>query len=413
MRLALIYLMAGQFILSCQTSTEKIETKTAHEEIEQQFTPADYDFLAIDNPDKLSAASKRALERGYHKNAEWFGEFRIHRLKGNVGYEKGIIRRDPSMVISVDGLYYTYYSKSSGKTYGFGTGDPDKKVFPWDKTEIWYATSKDGWEWTEQGPAVTFGPEGAYDDRSVFTPEVLAYEGKYYLVYQCIKAPYLNRSFNTVGMSVADNPRGPWKRLDAPILEPAMDGEWSGEEDNRFNVKTQGSFDSQKVHDPTLFYYQGKFYLYYKGERMGERMTAGGREIRWGVAIADKPEGPYIKSEYNPITQSGHEICIWPYKGGMALVHSADGPEKRTIQYATDGINFEIMAYIDNAPSAMGLVTTFDNDKNPTAGLEWGLCHGTVIPPGETWLQGDNFLQRFSFVTTRNTTGEFAKKKSE
>ena len=34
------------------------------------------------------------------------------------------------------------------------TGDPDAKVFPWDYTEIWYATSKDGYEWKEQGLAV-------------------------------------------------------------------------------------------------------------------------------------------------------------------------------------------------------------------------------------------------------------------
>lgn len=376
---------------------------------QEKYTQADYDYLAISNPEKMSAASKRALDRGYYKNAEWFGQFSIRNLKGDVGHEPGVIRRDPTMVIEVEGLYYTWYTKSTGKTYGFGSGDPDKKVFPWDKSEIWYATSSDGWDWKEQGLAVTFGPEGAYDDRSVFTPEVLEHKGKYYLVYQCIKAPYLNRSINTVGMSVADKPGGPWKRLEAPILEPANNGEWLGDEDNRFLTVKQGDFDSQKVHDPTLLFYRDKFYLYYKGERMGEKQTAGGREIRWGLAIADKIEGPYVKSEYNPITQSGHEICIWPYKGGMALVHSADGPEKRTIQYASDGINFEIMAYITNAPSAMGLVTTLDRDKSPTAGLEWGLCHATAIPPGETWLQGDNFLQRFSFTPNRDTRGEFAK----
>ncbi|TGV01848.1 glycoside hydrolase family 117 protein [Flavivirga rizhaonensis] len=410
MKLLTTFLIISVMLTSCDDNKKALKT---NDEKTMEYSQEDYDFLAIGNPDKISAASKRALERGYHKNAEWFGEFRIHNLKGNVGYEKGVTRRDPSMVIQVDGLYYTYYSKSTGKTYGFGTGDPEKKVFPWDKTEIWYATSKDGWEWTEQGLAVTFGPKGSYDDRSVFTPEVLAHNGKYYLVYQSIQAPYLNRSFNTVGMSVADSPRGPWKRLEAPILEPAMDGEWLGEEDSRFKVKQQGSFDSQKVHDPTLFYYKGKFYLYYKGERMGERMTAGGREIRWGVAIADKPEGPYIKSEYNPITQSGHEICIWPYKGGMALVHSADGPEKRTIQYAPDGINFEVMSYIWDAPSAMGLVTTLDNDKHPTEALRWGLCHKTKFYPGESWLTGNDYLVRFSFSSNRDTKREFAKDKDK
>lgn len=393
-------------LLSCKR-TEKTANETQNT---PEYTQADYDHLAIGNPKKMSAASKRALRNGYHKNEEWFGKFSTQELKGDVGYEKGVIRRDPTMVIQVDGIYYTWYSKSTGHCYGFGTGDPEKKVFPWDKTEIWYATSKDGWEWKEQGLAVTFGPEGAYDDRSVFTPEVLAHNGKYFLVYQCIKAPYLNRSMNTVGMSIADSPEGPWARLEAPILQAASDGVWLGEEDNRFAAATQGSFDSQKVHDPTLLFYKNKFYLYYKGERMGERMTSGGREIRWGVAIADKVEGPYVKSEYNPITQSGHEICIWPYKGGIAMVSSADGPERQTIQYAPDGINFEIMAYIGPAPSAMGLVTTLDNDIYPTEGLKWGLCHLTKVYPGESWLTGDNYLVRFSFSSSRDIRGEFAKK---
>jgi hypothetical protein len=83
-----------------------------------------------------------------------------------------VTRRDPSAVITVDGTYYVYYSRATGKTWGFGTGDPEKRVFPWDQTEVWYATSADGREWKEEGLAVGRGPAGAFDDRSVFTPEV-------------------------------------------------------------------------------------------------------------------------------------------------------------------------------------------------------------------------------------------------
>ena len=407
--LTITYCCLAFLFFSC---VEKKEVSIDTQVTKEQYTQDDYEFLAISNQEKMSAASKRALRNNYHKNEEWFGTFSNQDLKGDVGYEKGVIRRDPTMVIQVAGLYYTWYSKSVGKTYGFGTGDPNKKVFPWDKTEIWYATSKDGWDWKEQGVAVTYGPQGEYDDRSVFTPEILAHNGKYYLVYQCIQYPYVNRSFNTVGMSISDNPNGPWKRLKSPILEAAKDGEWLGEEDSRFAVKSQGSFDSQKVHDPTLLYYRNKFYLYYKGERMGERNTAGGREIRWGVAIADNIEGPYVKSEYNPITHSGHEICVWKYKDGIALVSSADGPERQTIQYSEDGINFEIMSYINWVPSAMGLVTTLDNDKHPTEALSWGLHHLSKNYPGQPWWAGDQYLSRFSFSRNRNTKAEFAESKN-
>ena len=334
-----------------------------------------YEKNAIPIGGKLSAASKRALERNYAQGPEWFCAFRKHDLKGDFRYAEGVIRRDPSAVIRVGDTYYVWYTKGEGRAYGFGTGDPSKKVFPWDLTEVWYATSKDGWDWKEQGPAVGRGPEGAYDDRAVFTPEVLAHDGKFYLVYQVVKAPYVNRVKNNVGMAIADSPDGPWRKLDEPILRPADNGQWLGDEDDRFKVKKQGDFDSHKVHDPTLMYYKNKFYLYYKGERMGERLTFGGREIKWGVAIADKPEGPYVKSPYNPITNSGHEICVWPYQGGIAAMLTTDGPERNTIQYAEDGINFEIKSHIRSGPHAFGLVRSLDTDKSPLEAVRWGLCH--------------------------------------
>ena len=108
---------------------------------------------------------------------------------------------------------------------------------------------------------------------------------------------------------------------------------------------------------------------------MGEEMYFGGRETKWGLAIADKPEGPYIKSEYNPVTNSGHEVCVWHYNGGIAAMLTTDGPEKNTLQWAPDGINFEIEAVIKSAPHANGLFRTEDHDKGPLEGLRWGLCH--------------------------------------
>jgi len=116
----------------------------------------------------LSAASKRALK--YTRGPEWFCEFRAHDLQGDFAYEEGILRRDPSAVIRIGDTYHTWYTRGEGETVGFHSGDPAAKVFPWDLTEVWHATSKDGWEWKEEGQAVGRGPAGAYDDRAVFTP---------------------------------------------------------------------------------------------------------------------------------------------------------------------------------------------------------------------------------------------------
>ncbi|WP_448246366.1 glycoside hydrolase family 117 protein [Thalassotalea agariperforans] len=392
-----LLLTAG--LIACTQSPHVVE-KTDGFDI-SQYSQADFDYLAIKDPTKLSAASKRALARNYHKNAEWFGWFSKQKLTGDFAFEAGVTRRDPSKVLFIDGLYYTWYSKSVGPSFGFGSDDPEAKVFPWDKTEVWYATSKDGNHWDEQGIAVGRGEPGQYDDRSVFTPEVMAHKGKYYLVYQTIKAPYLNRTKNEVGMAIADSPRGPWKKLAKPILKPADNGEWLGEEDNRFLAKNQGDFDSHKVHDPTLMFYNNQFYLYYKGERYGEKTTAGGREIRWGVAIADKPEGPYIKSEFNPITQSGHELAIWKYRDGIAMISCKDGPEQGTMQFSNDGINFEIMSYIRNVPDAIGTVESLDGDQYPGAALAWGLSHEYHTEPGQQWFEGYNYMTKFTFKANR------------
>ena len=340
---------------------------------QESYTDEDYERLGITNKDKLSAASKRALRWPKIGN-EWFGEFQVFDLKGDLAYEEGVVRRDPSAIIKVDGKYFVWYTKSVGKTKGFG-GAPEDKVFPWDLSDIWYATSEDGWTWKEEGMAVGRGPEGAYDDRSVFTTEILEHEGKYYLTYQTVKFPYLVRVKNQVGLAWADSPHGPWTKSKEPILSPADNGIWLGDEDNRFNVIKKGDFDSHKVHDPCLMFYKNKFYLYYKGERMGEEITFGGREIRHGVAIADNPLGPYVKSEYNPISNSGHEICVWHYNGGISSLITTDGPEKNTIQWAPDGINFEIKSVLKGAPHAIGLNRTLDTEKEPLAALEWGLTH--------------------------------------
>lgn len=362
---------------ACKNTTEQWQNSSKLESHEEAANPEIIKELGISNADSLSAASKRAIAMGYNSGAEWWTKFRQHDLKGVFEFEPGVFRRDPSAIIQVDDTYYVYYSKSVGKSYGFHSDDPEKKVFPWDKSEVWCASSKDGLTWKDEGMSVGRGPAGSFDDRSVFTPEVLAHEEKYYLVYQTVKAPYVNRVKNQVGLAIADSPLGPWKKLDNPILSPASNGKWLGEEDSRFKVIEKGDFDSQKVHDPCLMVFKNKFYLYYKGERMGEEHYLGGREIKWGVAIADNIEGPYKKSAYNPISNSGHEICVWPYQGGMAAMLTSDGPENNTIQWSPDGINFEIKSHIGGRtkpPHATGIVRSLDSEKSPLAALEWGIC---------------------------------------
>ncbi|GGZ84980.1 T9SS type A sorting domain-containing protein [Algibacter mikhailovii] len=332
----------------------------------------------------------------------WNLNFKESTILGPLGNPNNAIRRDPSKVIKVENTYYVYYTKGAiapshwfnmdwGK-YQPGITPTSAKAFTWDYCDVYYATSTDGYNWTEQGYAVKRGASGTYDDRSVFTPEVFEWNNKFYLVYQVVQDPYVFRVKNNVGMAIADSPSGPFIKLDSPILSPTNNGVWDpNKTDNTALVK--GDFDSHKVHDPCLIPFKGKFYLYYKGERMGEEKFCGQREIKWGVAIADNPEGPYIKSEYNPITNTGHEVSVWPYKNGIAIIQHLDGPEKNTIQFAEDGVNFEIKGKTSNVGEALGIAAIHGpNGNHPGTGINWGLAHkynwGTV-------KGASNFLHRF------------------
>lgn len=69
-----IFLVSGLTACS-QSSSEK---QTIDNFDISKYSQADFDYLAIKEPTKLSAASKRALERGYHKMQNGLAGF-IHK----------------------------------------------------------------------------------------------------------------------------------------------------------------------------------------------------------------------------------------------------------------------------------------------------------------------------------------------
>jgi len=65
-----VCLVSVLLLCACQKGQR---VSVAGEKMYEHYTQADYDYLAISNPAKVSAASKRALDRGYHLNDAWFG----------------------------------------------------------------------------------------------------------------------------------------------------------------------------------------------------------------------------------------------------------------------------------------------------------------------------------------------------
>ena len=280
----------------------------------------------------LSAATHRLYDRwGRYgdSTSEFYTTFRYSPLPG-LGPEPGVTRRDPTAVVHADGCFHAWYTRRAG-----GERDPanrprtgreqrwDVAAYDWDLAEIWHATSADGVAWCEQGRAVARGPRGAFDERSVFTPGILVWRGRYYLYYQAVGHPYGTRTRNVVGMAWADAPVGPWHRHGEPVLAPGRPGEWLGHDDSNA-VTRYGAWDGHKVHDPQPLVRGGQVWLYYKGQPMGWG-TGGDGGIGWGLATAARPEGPFVKSPLNPVTNSGHETLLFPYREGIAAICASCG----------------------------------------------------------------------------------------
>jgi predicted GH43/DUF377 family glycosyl hydrolase len=247
-------------------------------------------------------------------------------LKG-IGLEKGVMRRDPSDIIKVDDLYYVWYSKG--------------KISPGYDATVWYATSLNGKEWTEQGMALAKGEPGSWEGESVFTPNILVAEGRYWLFYTGVSRKF-QQPYNPdskIGIAVSDSPDGPWERLPT---NPALT-----------NSDNPEDFDSHLIDDACLIVKDGKYWFYYKGRQLGK--SPG--QTKMGVAIAEHPQGPYVKHEGNPVIPGNHEVLVWPQGKGVAAMIGTTGPHyiTNTIQYAEDGIHFTKTHDVKNSPVAGGV----------------------------------------------------------
>ncbi len=278
--------------------------------------------------------------------------FRYSSAEG-LGPEQGVMRRDPSDIIKVGEMYYAWYTKG-------------KLSHGYDAT-VWYATSSDGHKWIEKGEALVRGPQGAWDEQSVFTPGILIAEGKYWLFYTGVPKPFVGNgnqvTKTAIGAAVAASPEGPWRKLDTnPVLKTS--------EDTR-------TFDSMRVDDACLIVRDGKCWLYYKGRKWDDYS----RNTKMGVAIAEHPAGPYVKNKGNPVVPGGHEVLVWPQgKGVMSLTSIGPPGIAKTLRYAEDGLSFAKVADLKDIPYAPGAFRPeafMDNGKGDV--IQWGLYTGSKM----------------------------------
>lgn len=301
-----------------------------------------------------------------------------------------ISRRDPSKVIRVGGRYYVWYTKRHTPTppQGVEKGNETIPSTDWDLSEIWYATSEDGFKWEEQGVAIPRPPRPHVGWRSVCTADILVWKGKYYLYYQGFLEMSGKRGDDCpVTVAVADSPDGPWRADNKIVIPNGAPGEW----------------DQFSIHDPYPLVHRGRIYLYYKSDLNGAPNLIRAQ----GLAMADDPLGPFTKHPLNPVLNSGHETTLFPFQAGIAALVIHNGIEHNTIQYAPDGVSFKIAAISSLMPVAAGpYVPDAFTDTRDGRGVTWGLCHITDVGTRET---RHSVLARFDCDLSRDVNDPWMK----
>lgn len=203
---------------------------------------------------------------------------------------------------------------------------------------------------SEIAHAVADKPEGPYkilrtilkgrggnhwDADAVHNPTIQKVGKKYVIFYNgnnladTIKYDGKSPSTQRIGMAIADNLYGEFKRVrDEPLL----------------NMQ-KGAWDSYMNNNPALLQHpNGQFWLYYKA---WDRYTDNRRKI--GLAIAEKLEGPYRKYEQNPVLDFGtlgqvEDPYVFYYKNtyymitrDMGVINARSG----LIVTSKDGLHWE------------------------------------------------------------------------
>lgn len=353
-------------VLSC--SEKEVKTEGVSKEKIQTVFPHK---MPTEKPNfPMSTATERMFNYSTPRvqDNELYTLFKYTKLEG-LNYNGGdgtISRRDPSRPVLIDGKYYMWYTKRHTKVppIGWDRANEATDEIPstdWDLCDLWYATSKDGFKWEEQGIAVARPKKPALGWRSIATPEILIWKGKYYLYFQAFNEPSGTKGdWCPISMAYADSPNGPWTHIGKPIVPFGKKGEW----------------DQDQTQDPHPIVYKGQIYLYYKAAYNKWPEKRDKYAVAHGLAIADNPLGPFEKHPLNPVLNSGHETTYFPFKEGIAALAIKDGNERETMQYAEDGVNFKIASSVSLTPTAGGTYTPDAfTGTDFGRGVTWGVCH--------------------------------------
>lgn len=120
-------------------------------------------------------------------------------------------------------------------------------------------------------------------------------------------------------MAKADSPDGPWTYAhEGLLLTPEIDD--------------SNAWDHLFVANPRIEYFNGKWFIYYKGKGLASTKTLN------GVATSDNLLGPYTKYSGNPL-MGGHSANLVKYKNGLIYMNY----HKHAFYWTEDGFTFTLI----------------------------------------------------------------------
>ncbi|GAB3649887.1 hypothetical protein GCM10028791_16260 [Echinicola sediminis] len=204
-----------------------------------------------------------------------------------------------------------------------------------------------GWAWetdSEIAHAVADSPFGPFRHKDValtvrgkeywdglctHNPTVHFFDGKYYLYYMgntgdgrvystpgTIKLNPVHRNNQRIGVAVADNPNGPWRRFDTPLIDVSPN---------------EDALDALITSNPSITRGpDGRYLMVYKAVMKKKAGVWGGPVVHC-VATSDSPTGPFKKHDKPVFQAEGHDFpaedpFIW-YQDGKyrAIVKDMHG----------------------------------------------------------------------------------------
>ncbi len=245
-----------------------------------------------------------------------------------------------------DGTYHLFYSRWDRK-YGH---------YDWvRKSEVAHAVSNSPTgPWKHKDAALPARGKKFWDGSCTHNPTVHKFGGKYYIYYTGnvgdeVPTKGLNwthRNNQRIGVAVAETPNGPWTRFDKPIIDVSAD---------------DGAPDALCIANPSVTQMNdGRYLMVYKAVAKQKKLPFGGPVVHL-TAIADKPEGPFVK-QLKPIMTSDNPDIHFP----------AEDP----YIWNQNGVYYAIVKDMRGAftPHGQSLVLFFSKD-----GFDWKLAKNPLV----------------------------------